>query len=66
MAMTDAMSNPMVLGVLWGLGVWIGGAILTGWVAVQNNRSGALWFVVALVLSPLLALLALAAIAQGE
>jgi len=66
MTMTDAMANPMMLGVLWGLGVWIGGAILTGWVAVQNNRSGALWFVVALVLSPLLALLALAAIPQGE
>lgn len=66
MTMTDAMSNPVMLGVLWGLGVWIGGAVLTGWVAVQNNRSGALWFVVALVLSPLLALLALAAIPQGE
>ncbi|MGH2609616.1 MAG: hypothetical protein ACRDHF_11095 [Tepidiformaceae bacterium] len=66
MAMTDAMSNPMMLGILWGLGVWIGGAVLTGWVAVQNNRSGAVWLVVALVLSPLLALLALAVIPQGE
>ncbi len=64
--MTDALASPTMLGVLWGLVIWIGGAILTGWVAVQNNRSGALWFVLALVLSPLLALLALAAIPQGE
>ena len=41
-------------------------SILTGWVAVQNHRSGAVWFVVALVVSPLLALLALAVIPQGD
>ena len=64
--MADAIANPMMLGVLWGLVIWVGGAILSGWVAVQNNRSGAMWFVVALVLSPLLALLALAVIPQGE
>lgn len=66
MTITDALASPMMLGVLWGFVIWVGGAILTGWVAVQNNRSGAVWFVIALVLSPVLALLALAAIPQGE
>jgi hypothetical protein len=56
----------MMLGVLGGLVIWVGGAILTGWVAVQNRRSGAMWFVIALVLSPLLGLLALAVIPPGE
>jgi hypothetical protein len=64
--MADATANPMMLGVLGGLVIWVGGAILTGWVAVQNHRSGAVWFVVALVVSPLLALLALAVIPQGD
>jgi hypothetical protein len=64
--MADTMAAPMMLAGLWGLVIWVGGAILTGWVAVQNHRSGAVWFLVALVLSPLLALLALAVIPQGE
>jgi hypothetical protein len=64
--MVDATANPMMLGVLGGLVIWVGGAILTGWVAVQNRRSGAMWFVIALVLSPLLGLLALAVIPPGE
>ena len=64
--MIDAMAAPMMLGALWGLVIWIAGAILTGWVAVQNHRSGAVWFVVALVVSPLLALLALAVIPPGD
>ncbi|HSF06925.1 MAG TPA: hypothetical protein VLG10_14155 [Methylomirabilota bacterium] len=64
--MSDVIASPMLLAVLWSIVIWVGGAILTGWAAVQNNRSGAMWFVIALVLSPLLALLALAVIPQGE
>ncbi|MGH7324114.1 MAG: hypothetical protein ACREJ9_05635 [Candidatus Rokuibacteriota bacterium] len=66
MMMQDAMANPILLGVMLGVVVWIGAAILTGWVAVQNNRSGAGWFFNALIFSPPVALLALAAIPQGE
>jgi hypothetical protein len=64
--MTDALPSPMMLGVLWGLVIWIGGAVLTGWVAVQNHRSGLMWFVIALLVSPFLGLLALAVIPHED
>jgi hypothetical protein len=56
----------MMLAVLWGLVIWVGGAVLTGWVAMQNHRNGAVWFVIALLVSPFLGLLALAVIPQED
>lgn len=48
---------------LWLLIAWIIGTLVVGYVAVQKGRSGWLWTLLSLVLiSPLLALLALAAL----
>jgi hypothetical protein len=48
---------------LWILVAWIVGTLVVGYVASQKGRSGWLWTVLSLVLiSPLLALLALAAL----
>ncbi len=66
MTLQDALASPIVLGSMVGAVIWIGAAILAGWVAVQNNRSGAGWFFNALIFSPIVALLALAAIPQGD
>ena len=66
MTLQEAMASPILLGLMALVVIWIGAAILTGWVAVQNNRSGTGWFLNALIFSPPVALLALAAIPQGE
>jgi hypothetical protein len=48
---------------LWLLVAWVIGTLVVGYVAVQKGRSGWLWTLLSLVLiSPLLALLALAAL----
>lgn len=48
---------------LWLLIAWVVGTLVVGYVAVQKGRSGWLWTLLSLVLiSPLLALLALAAL----
>ncbi len=60
--MGDVMSIAIIVATLWGILVWIGGAILAAWVASENNRSGVAWLLFGLVLSPLLALVALAAL----
>lgn len=65
-AMSSAMPSAIVAAVLWGAGLWIGGAVMTSWVAVQKRRSGAGWFVNALLLSAVVALLALASIPDGD
>lgn len=45
--------------------VWLGGAILTGWVASERQRSPLVWFVFGVVFTPLLALVALLAAPEG-
>jgi hypothetical protein len=51
---------------LWLVGVWVGGAIITAWVAAEKQRSPTAWLVIALLLSPLLALVALGAVPAKE
>ena len=46
--------------VAWGIAAWIIGAILAAWVAAQAGRDPVAWMVLALFLSPAVALLALA------
>lgn len=50
----------IVVAIAWSIAAWIGGAILAGWVASQAGREPVLWLALALVLSPVLALIALA------
>jgi len=47
------------------VGVWVGGAVLCGYVAEQRQRSGPAWSLLALLFSPLLIMLALLAIPMG-
>jgi hypothetical protein len=58
----------IVGGVLavWAIVFWIGGACLTGWVAGRQNRDPVAWFFLGLVLSPPVALTALAALPPLE
>jgi len=57
------MTGMQGLFTLWLLIAWFVGTLVVGYVAVQKGRSGWLWTVLSLVLiSPLLALLALAAL----
>jgi hypothetical protein len=56
---------PIVL-LLGGLLVWVIGSIFVGWVARQKNRSGFGWFINGLIFSPLLAMIALAAVPALE
>ena len=56
---------PIVL-LLGGLLVWVIGSIFVGWVARQKNRSGFGWFINGLIFSPLLAMIALAAVPARE
>ena len=46
--------------VAWGTAAWITGAILAAWVATQLGRDPVAWIALALFLSPVVALLALA------
>jgi hypothetical protein len=46
--------------VAWGIAAWITGAILAAWVATQLGRDPVAWIALALFLSPVVALLALA------
>jgi len=55
----DAVLVVVVL-VAWGVAAWIAGAILAAWVASQTGREPVAWMVLALFLSPALALIALA------
>lgn len=50
----------VVVLVAWGIAAWIGGAVLAGWVASQAGREPVTWLAIALVLSPAVALVALA------
>ena len=47
---------------LWGIGIWVGGAAVTAWVAWEKGRDPAAWFVMGFFLSPLVALIALSAV----
>lgn len=47
---------------LWGLGIWIGGASVTAWVAWEKGREPVAWFILAFFLSPLVGLVALSAV----
>jgi len=59
----EGMTGMQGLFALWLLIAWFVGTLVVGYVAVQKGRSGWLWTVLSLVLiSPLLALLALAAL----
>jgi hypothetical protein len=51
---------------LWLVGMWVGGAFVTAWVANEKDRSPAAWFLIAFLLSPLLALVALGAVPRRE
>lgn len=64
--MSSAMPSPIMAAILGSAVIWVGGAILTSWVAVQKRRSGAGWFVNALLLSAVVALLALASVPDGD
>jgi hypothetical protein len=55
----DALLVIFVL-VAWTIAAWITGAILAAWVATQVGRDPVAWMVLALFLSPAVALLALA------
>ena len=50
----------MIMLVAWGIAAWISGAILAAWVATQVGRDPVAWIVLAMFLSPAVALLALA------
>ena len=65
-AMSAVMPGAIMAAVLWGAGIWIGGAIMASWVAVQKRRSGAAWLVNALLFSAVVALLALASVPDGD
>jgi len=56
----------IAVAVAWGVAAWIGGAILAGWVASQAGREPAIWLALALVLSPVIALIALAGLPAAE
>jgi hypothetical protein len=47
---------------LWGLGIWVGGASVTAWVAWEKGREPVAWFILAFFLSPLVGLVALSAV----
>jgi len=59
------IAEVMKLGFLLTLiafGIWVGGASVAAWVAWEKGREPASWFVLAFVLSPLVALIALGAV----
>ena len=56
--MVDAVVVISTLGAAW---LWLGGSMLVSFVALEKNRNAFGWFFVGLILSPLLSLIALAA-----
>jgi hypothetical protein len=60
-AVADALLFLGTVLVVWTVVVWIGGACMAGWVAAEKGRDPAAWVILAFVLSPPLALVALAA-----
>lgn len=67
--MPEPMAGLMLVGVLgtvWGVVLWIGGAFLAAWVASEKNRDAVGWWALSFVLSPLLALVALAALPAAQ
>ncbi len=52
----------LVLGLVVAGWLWLSGAVLAGWVAAQKHRSEWGWFFIGLLFSPVLSLLALAAV----
>jgi hypothetical protein len=61
-----AENRHWVLPIVLLLGVWVIGSIFVGWVARQKYRSGFGWFINGLIFSPLLAMIALAAVPARE
>jgi hypothetical protein len=55
-----------LIACVWLAGMWVGGACVTAWVANEKDRSPAAWFLIAFLLSPLLALVALGAVPRRE
>jgi hypothetical protein len=53
----EAMAGVLALAVLW---LYLSGAILTAWLAAAKGRNGVVWFFIALFVSPVLSLIALA------
>ena len=65
MFVLDVFQGAVVLiaaAIAWGIVAWVAGAIMAGWVASQTGREFLVWLVVGLILSPPLALIALAAL----
>jgi hypothetical protein len=58
------MDGDTMIGFL--LAIWFGLAFLIAYVAKEKHRDGASWMLIALVFSPLLALLALCALPMGD
>src|SRR5262245_11348166 len=59
------IAEVMKLGFLFTLmafGIWVGGASVAAWVAWEKGREPVSWFVIAFLLSPLVALVALNAV----
>jgi hypothetical protein len=57
------MADPiMVLGMFLFAWLWLSGCGLTAWVAAQKNRGAFSWFLAALLISPVLSMIALAAV----
>jgi hypothetical protein len=50
--------------IVWFVVFWIGGAVLSAWVASEQERDPVAWFIVAFFLSAPVALVALAAAAS--
>lgn len=64
--MSELMAGFLILasvGAMWMLVLWIGGAFLAAWVATEKGRDPVAWWVLGFLLSPLLALVALSAVA---
>ena len=57
------MADPIVmLSVFLFAWLWLSGSGLAAWVAAQKNRGAFSWFLAALLVSPVLSMLALAAV----
>jgi hypothetical protein len=57
------MADPIVvLSVFVFAWLWLSGSGLAAWVAAQKNRGAVSWFLAALLISPVLSMIALAAV----
>src|SRR5262249_2106201 len=61
MLAAELMKLGFFLGLL-GLALWAGSASVAAWVAWEEGREPVAWFVIAFILSPLVALIALGAV----